>query len=137
MIEAARRRAVANGDVLPDSNTFGGSISSNDNKGEQENTVFLLPQMFQLQPSTEVALVIDNHHSLSTNATGVSTTTTEIIKAVANTPFPVINITDDDNNTYISGVTTATALLSPPTSTESSSFPAPKLGVLRQPSYGR
>lgn len=86
--------------------------------------------MFQLQPSTEGALGIDNH-SLVTNATRVSNATTEISKAAANTPFPKINITDDDDNTYISGGTTATALSSPPTSTESSSSSILKPSVLR------
>ena len=46
MTDAARRRTVANGKVLPDSNAYDGSISSDDDKGEQENTVFLLPQIF-------------------------------------------------------------------------------------------
>ena len=92
--------------------------------------------MFQLQSSTEEALGIDNHHSLATNATGVSNATTDISKDAVNTPFPAIDITDDDNNTYISRVTTATALSSPPTSTKSSSSLTPKPGILRPPSYG-
>ena len=100
MIEVARRRAVANGEVLPDSNVFDHSISSDDNKVEQENTVFLLPQMFQLQPSIEGALGIDDQHSLATNATGLTNTTTENSKATADTSFTVINVTDDDNNMF-------------------------------------
>ena len=46
MTEAARRCEVVNGKVLPDSHAFDGSISFDDKAGEQENTVFLLPQMF-------------------------------------------------------------------------------------------
>ena len=92
--------------------------------------------MFQLQSSTEGALWIDDHHSLATNATGVSNATKEISQAAANTSFPVIDIQEDDTITIISGVTNVIALSSPPNSIESSNSPVPKTCVLHPPNYG-
>ena len=137
MIEVARRRALENYEVLPDSNVFDRSISPDDNEGDQGKTVFVLPQIFQLQPSTEGALGIDDHHPLATNATGVSNATKEMSQAVANSSFPVSDIQDDDAITIIRRVTNATALSSTLNSTGSSNSPAPKTGVLHSPKYGR
>ena len=117
--EAARRRAAKNGEVLANSDVFDSHISSDDNKDSQQKTVFLLTEMFQLEPSTEGAQEIDDQHSLATMATGVSNATQDMSQAASSTPFPVNAIKDDDAITVTSGVTKATAFSSPHNLTES------------------
>ena len=135
--EAARRRAAKNGELLADSNVFDGHISSNDDKDNQPKTVFLLIEMFQLEPSTEGTLGIDDENSLATMATRVSNETQEMSQAVASIPFLVNTIKDDNAITVTSEVTTATTFSSPQNSTESNHSSTPKSATVRSPSLGR